>query len=126
MFTTLYNKMPLLTRENAITLCKNFMEIDYTEVDSIAKDIVSQSYSFDDVLRNIRYHLRTAQPGDTFVVSVLHNPIRNRQVIEHIGPKMISERVQILLEEKYRGAFPDFPIEKDKDSNFTFYVRVTL
>jgi hypothetical protein len=59
-------------------------------------------------------------------VGVLHNPIRNRQVIEHIGSKMISERVQILLEEKYHGAFPDFPIEKDKDSNFTFYLRVTL
>lgn len=118
--------MALLTRENAIALCKNFTEIDYTEVDSIAKDIVSQSYSFDDVLRNIRYHLRTKQPGDTFVVSVLHNPIRDKQIIERIGSKMISERVQILLEEKYRGAFPDFPVEKDKEADFTFYLRVTL
>lgn len=126
MLTTLYNKMPLLTRETAIELCKKFTEIDYAEVDSIAKDIVSQSYSFDDVLRNIRYHLRTKQPGDTFVVSVVHNPIRDRQIIERIGSNMISERVQVLLEEKYRGAFPDFPIEKDKDADFTFYLRITL
>jgi hypothetical protein len=118
--------MPLLTRETAIELSKNFTEIDYTQVDSIAKDCVSQSYSFDDVLRNIRYHLRTKQPGDTFVVSVLHNPIRNRQVIEHNGPQMFSERVQVLLEERYREAFPDFPVEKDKDADFTFYLRVTL
>ncbi len=118
--------MALLTRETAIALCKNFTEIDYTEVDSIAKDIVSQSYSFDDVLRNTRYHLRTKQPGDTFVVSVLHNPIRNTQVIEHIGPQMVSERVQVLLEEKYRESFPDFPIEKDKDADFTFYLKITL
>lgn len=118
--------MPLITRENAIALCKKFTEIDYAEVDSIAKDIVSQSYGFDDVLRNIRYHLRTKQPGDTFVVSVLHNPIRDRHIVEHIGSKMITERVQTLLEEKYCGAFPDFPIEKDKQMDFTFYLRVTL
>ena len=118
--------MALLTRETAIELCKNFTEIDYTEVDSIAKDCLSQSYSFDDVLRNIRYHLRTKQPRDTFVVSVLHNPIRDKQIIERIGSKMISERVQTLLEEKYRGAFPDFPVETDKDSDFTFYLRITL
>lgn len=118
--------MPLLTRETAIAMCKNFTEIDYTEVDSIAKDCVSQSYSFDDVLRGIRYHLRTKQPGDTFVVNVLHNPIRSKQIIERIGSNMVSERVQVLLEEKYRESFPDFPIEKDKDTDFTFYLRVTL
>lgn len=118
--------MALLTRENAIALCKNFTEIDYTEVDSIAKDCVSQSYNCDDVLRTIRYHLRAKQPGDTFVVCVLHNPIRGKQIIERIGSKMVSDRVQVILEEKFREAFPDFHIEKDKDDDFTFYLRVTL
>lgn len=120
--------MALLNREQAIAISKSYVYLDETRIYSVAKDIVSQSYSFDDVLRNIQYHLRNKKPGDTFIVSILHNPFRDRHVIAQIGSKNIVERVQKLLEEKYREAFPEFPVEKDlnPDADFTFYLRITL
>jgi len=118
--------MVYFTLDNARELRKSRLEKVEEQAQKIAEDLRTQSSTFDEVLANVRHWIQIHPELDTFVVGILTHPIVDVGTVARVRPERIMPKLQKLLEDKYREAFPDFKIEKDAKHEFVFYMRVTF
>ena len=118
--------MVYFTLDNARELRKSVLENVEEQANTIAADIANQSCTLEEVLDSVKWRIRNQPQENTFKVGVLTRPILDMNTINRIGSERITPKLQKLLEDKYRDSFPDFRIEKDREKDFVFYMRVTF
>lgn len=118
--------MALFTLNDAAALRQNILSTVDEQARTIAEDLVRHSKSKEEVLENIKVWIRNYPDKNTFNVCVLHDIMVSTLEWKRIGSEKIVPILQTLLEDKYREAFPDFPIEKDPERDCVFYLRVTF
>lgn len=114
------------TLDNARELRKSVLENVEEQAQRIAEDLRMQSRTLDEVLDSVKHWIRVHPELDTFVVGILTHPIVDVGAVARIRPERVIPKLQTMLEEKYRDTFPDFRIEKDREKDFVFYLRVTF
>ena len=118
--------MVYFTLDNARELRKSTLENIEEQAQRIAEDLLTQSKTLEEVLDSIRHWIQLYPEMNTFVVDVLSHPIVDVGTMVRIRPEKIIPKLRKLLEDKYRDAFPDFKIERDRDQEFVFCMRVTF